>query len=156
MRRIPLVVAHLVGDAVAAAREGASRAGVTLTQRDGAPGAMIRGDAVRLGQVLTNLIGNAVRHTPSGGQVEVSWERRPGGGVRLVVSDTGEGVAAEHLPHLTERFYRVGGDRAIGEGRSGVGLTISKALVEAHGGRLAVDSPGLGGGTVVTVDLPDG
>ena len=99
-------------------------------------------DSSRVVQVLTNLLDNALRHTPAGGRVVVEV----GGDSEAVfrVIDTGEGVASEHLPHVFERFYRAEKSRSRSEGGSGVGLAISKALVEAMGGRIWVESPGVG------------
>jgi histidine kinase len=110
-------------------------------------------DAARITQVLVNLLGNALQYTPSGGSVTVkAWaEARE---VLVAVRDTGAGVAAEHLPHLFERFYRVDRSRSRAGGGSGIGLTISKYLVEAHGGRIWAESPGVGRGSSFTFTLP--
>lgn len=110
-------------------------------------------DRDRMGQVLGNLLDNALRHTQPGGEVTVSADLLPEGSVRLQVRDNGEGIAAEHLPHVFERFYRVDAARDRGSGGSGIGLAIVKALVEAHGGRVRVSSDGPGQGTTFTVLL---
>jgi len=112
-------------------------------------------DPQRLGQVLGNLIGNALRHTPRGGHVTLGAALAPtGDAVRLWVADTGEGIAANDLPHIFDRFWR--GDPArsheAGAG-SGLGLAIARSLVEAHGGRVWADSQ-LGQGTTVSCLLP--
>lgn len=112
-------------------------------------------DADRIGQVLGNLLDNALRHTPSGGAVTVS-SRRAGDFAEITVADTGEGVAPEHLEHLFDRFYRADSARDRQHGGSGIGLTISRALVEAHGGRLTARSAGAGQGTAFTAALPAG
>jgi signal transduction histidine kinase len=120
---------------------------------DGLPPILADGD--RVTQVLTNLLDNALGHTPPGGQVTV--EVRPGAGeVALRVADTGEGLTPEDLGRVFERFYRVEKSRSrSGErGGSGVGLTISKALVEAMGGRIRAESLGLGRGAVFQFMLP--
>jgi len=110
-------------------------------------------DAGRLTQVLTNLLGNALQYTPAGGQVTVrAW--RADREVRVAVQDTGAGISAEHLPHLFERFYRVDKSRSRAGGGSGIGLTIAKHLVEAHGGRIWAESPGPGQGSAFTFALP--
>jgi signal transduction histidine kinase len=97
---------------------------------------------VRIGVALDNLIGNALRHTQRGGTVRVS-AHVTGGGVRLAVEDTGEGISAEYLPNLCERFYRVPG--AQHRGAAGLGLAIVKEIVASHGGGLTVESePGRG------------
>ena len=110
-------------------------------------------DADRIGQVLGNLLDNALRHTPPDGVVTISC-RRVGRWVEYGVDDTGDGVPAEHLPHLFDRFYRVDSARDRTQGGSGIGLSIARALVEAHGGGISVTSAGTGQGTAFTVRLP--
>ncbi len=110
-------------------------------------------DEDRIAQVLTNLLGNALQYTPAGGRVSVT-ATHAGGHVEVAVSDTGEGIAAEHLPHLFERFYRVDKSRARASGGSGVGLTIARSLVEAHGGRIWAESAGPGQGSTFRFTLP--
>jgi signal transduction histidine kinase len=92
-------------------------------------------DANRIGRVLNNLISNALRHTPPGGEVQLS-ARRAAGSVEVEVSDTGEGFSAEDLPHLFERFYRGEKSRSRATGGVGLGLAIAKGFVEAHGGQI--------------------
>lgn len=99
----------------------------------------------RLSQVLFNLIGNALQYTPPGGQVTVT-ARRQGDEVQVNVQDSGVGIAAENLMHVFDRFYRVDRSRSRISGGSGIGLTIARYLVEAHGGRIWVESPGEGKG----------
>ena len=112
-------------------------------------------DPERMGQVLGNLLDNALRHTPTGGTVTISADLSPGtSDVELSVADTGEGIPAAHLPHLFERFYRVDTARDRTHGGSGIGLAIAKALVEAHGGQLTVSSPGIGQGSTFRILLP--
>ncbi len=112
-------------------------------------------DVDRVVQVLSNLLTNALRHTPDGGRVVVKAEAS-GDEVAFEVTDTGTGIAPEHLERLFERFYRVEKSRSRGEARggSGVGLAISRALVEAMGGRIRVDSPGPGEGATFAFTLP--
>jgi signal transduction histidine kinase len=112
----------------------------------------VMADIDRIGQVLTNLLDNALRHTPPGGTVRLSCSRLDRW-VQYTVADTGEGIASEHLGHVFDRFYRVDSARDRHHGGSGIGLSIAKALVEAHGGGIAVTSAGLGTGTTVTVRL---
>jgi len=112
-------------------------------------------DPERMGQVLGNLLDNALRHTAAGGTVTISASGSPRtGGAALSVADTGEGIPAEHLPHVFERFYRVDTARDRAHGGSGIGLAIAKALVEAHGGQLSVTSPGTGRGSTFRILLP--
>jgi signal transduction histidine kinase len=103
-------------------------------------------DPDRISQVLGNLLENALRHTPEGGRVMVSLEPEDGGEeVRVTVHDTGVGVPEDHLPNLFERFYRADQARSRSEGGSGIGLAVVKQIVEAHGGRVWVQStPGEG------------
>ncbi|HEY7491515.1 MAG TPA: ATP-binding protein [Candidatus Tectomicrobia bacterium] len=112
----------------------------------------VQADVGRLLQVLLNLLGNALQYTPSGGQVTVSACRK-GQQMLIRVHDTGIGIAAEHLPFLYERFYRVDKSRTF-SGGSGIGLTIARHLVEAHGGRIWATSPGPGQGSTFSFTLP--
>ena len=110
-------------------------------------------DPARITQVLLNLLGNALQYTPEGGQVTVdAWCDTPN--LLIAVQDTGIGIAKEELPHIFERFYRVDKSRARISGGSGIGLTISKHIVQAHGGRIWAESDGLGHGCCVTLSLP--
>ena len=102
---------------------------------------------------VTNLVGNAVRYTPDGGQVAVHWRWRDDGSAELAVTDTGPGIAAEHLPRLTERFYRVDGSRSRDTGGTGLGLAIVKHVVQRHGGELLIASEP-GRGSTFTLVLP--
>jgi len=107
-------------------------------------------DPDRLGQVLSNLLDNALRHTPQHGTVKVRCSD-DGPWVDFTVSDNGEGIAAEHLDHVFDRFYRIDSARDRAHGGSGIGLSIAKALVEAHGGHISVASRGVGLGAAFTV-----
>ncbi len=107
-------------------------------------------DALR--QVFTNLLDNALRHTPAGGRITVAAEAAPGG-VALVVTDTGRGIDPDHLPRIFERFYRADPGRSRDEGGTGLGLAIVKHLVEAHGGRVDARSV-VGRGTTIRIFLP--
>ena len=111
-------------------------------------------DPQRMAQVLGNLLDNALRHTPRGGTVSLTLRQPDPAWVDLDVTDTGQGIAPEHLPHLFERFYRADPARGRERAGSGIGLTISRALVEAHGGGLSAHSPGPGRGATFTVRLP--
>ncbi len=110
-------------------------------------------DEDRVGQVLLNLVGNALQYTPCGGEVRVS-ARRQRAELRISVNDSGVGIAPEHLSLIFTRFYRIDKSRARAGGGSGIGLTIAKHLVEAHGGRIWADSPGPGQGSTFTFTLP--
>jgi len=113
----------------------------------------IVGDAGRLQQVMWNLLSNAVKFTPDGGRVDVELTRTPTH-ARLVVRDTGVGIDPEFLPHVFERFCQADTSSTRRHGGLGLGLAVVRYLVEAHGGTVTVDSPGLGGGAAVTVLLP--
>ena len=145
--------AELVSAAAAAVRDRAAAAGVGLLT-DVAPGLPdVRVDTERFAQVLGNLLDNALRHTPAGGTVTVA-ARVSGAAVQFTVADTGEGIPAEHLAHVFERFYRVDRARDRAHGGSGIGLAIVKALVEAQGGAATAASDGPGRGATFTVTLP--
>jgi len=114
---------------------------------------LVLADSGRAVQVLTNLLGNALQYTPGGGRVTLrAWRDDPM--VAIAVADTGAGIPPEHLPHLFERFYRVDKSRSRTGGGSGIGLTIAKHLVEAHGGRIWAASAGSGQGSTFTFTLP--
>jgi signal transduction histidine kinase len=112
-----------------------------------------RGAASRLERMLRNLVDNAIKYTPEGGTITLS-QFRDGDWACLEVSDTGIGIAPEHLPHIFDRFYRVDEARTPGGGGSGLGLAIAKNIVEQHGGRIAAASePGKGSRFTVWLKL---
>jgi len=127
--------------------------GVTLRVDPAKDLPLVMADEERIGQVLMNLVGNALQYTPPGGSVNLSAVRREKE-VAFVIRDTGIGIAAEHLPHLFDRFYRVDKSRSRAGGGTGIGLTIAKHLVEAHGGRLTAESAGEGLGSTFIFTLP--
>jgi two-component system phosphate regulon sensor histidine kinase PhoR len=102
--------------------------------------AQLAGAETELLSAITNLVNNAVRYTPTGGRIEVAWRLLADGAAELSVSDTGPGIAREHLSRLTERFYRVDGSRSRDTGGTGLGLSIVKHVVQRHGGELQVHS----------------
>ena len=136
-------LAAMVTTTVQALGPAARERGLALTAT--APAALpLRGDAGRIEQVLTNLVGNALKFTPPGGQVRVT-ATADGAHARVEVRDTGCGIAPEHLPHLFERFYQASPGTTRQAGGIGLGLSICRALVEAHGGAIGVASePGAG------------
>ena len=147
---VQLDLEDAVSEAIAPLREEASSKGVTVGLELGAT--ELRADAMAVRQILSNLVENAVRYTPSGGRVTV-FSRAENGRVVLGVRDTGSGIAAEHLPRVFERFYRVDPARSRAAGGTGLGLAIVKHLVEAHGGTVRAESQP-GRGTTVSAQFP--
>ena len=141
---------ELLSDVARQVGRVAEERGVRL-RTEGARGVALA-DATRLRQVLIILLDNALRHTPAGGTIAIAT-RHHGRQVELSVADTGSGIAPEHLPHVFERFYRGGSARGNDGSGSGLGLSIARALVEAQGGQIAVESQ-VGQGTRVAVTLP--
>ena len=151
----PVPVVEVVDFAADAAQGGYDAKNVRLALHLEPHLSAVQVDPERIGQVLGNLLDNALRHTPPGGTVTVTAEAvTDPRSVQVRVADTGEGIPAEHLPHVFERFYRVDRARDRAHGGSGIGLAIAKALVEAHGGTITASSPGPGRGTTFTVTLP--
>lgn len=113
----------------------------------------LAGHAGELQSALSNLVNNAVRYTPSGGRVSVTWQRLGDGGARFAVRDTGAGIAPEHLARLTERFYRADRSRSRETGGTGLGLAIVKHALQRHGAQLHISSQ-LGQGSEFAVLFP--
>ena len=132
------------------ARAQAKGLSLSLAVSEGLPPVNV--DAQRIGQVLRNLLDNAVAHTDGGGAIVVS-ARRGGEWVEVSAADTGEGIPPADLPHIFERFYRVDKSRSRATGGTGLGLTIAKRLVEAHGGKIEVQSE-LGKGSRFIFTVP--
>jgi signal transduction histidine kinase len=143
----------LISTAVAAFASRYSARAAVLTSHVPNDLPKVWADPERLGQVLGNLLDNALRHTPPRGHVDVAATAAHDV-LTITVSDTGDGIAAEHLPYLFERFYRVDVARDRAHGGAGIGLSIAKALVEAHRGQIAVHSDGPGTGAAFTITLP--
>ncbi|WP_137917986.1 phosphate regulon sensor histidine kinase PhoR [Hydrogenophaga sp. 2FB] len=117
------------------------------------PGLWVSGARTELLSAMSNLMSNAVRYTPGGGEIRAGWRVRTDGWAEFFVSDTGPGIAAEHLPRLTERFYRVDRSRSRETGGTGLGLAIVKHVAQRHGGRIDVQSA-LGEGSTFSIALP--
>jgi signal transduction histidine kinase len=132
-----------------AARAGAAGIGLSV---DFVPGCAVDGDRARLRQVLAALTDNGLRHTPRDGQVRLVG-RRTGTNVRVSVEDTGSGISPDDLPRIFDRFYQADPSRDRRTGTSGLGLSIVRALAEAHGGRVGAENRPAGG-TSVWIDLP--
>jgi signal transduction histidine kinase len=148
LRREPVDVAAVARRAIGGALAGPP---VSVTVGDGA--AAVLADAGRLEQMLRNLIGNARRHTPPHGRIDVRASRM-GPDVAIEISDTGSGIAAEHLPHVFDRFYRADPSRDRATGGAGLGLAIVRRLAEAQNGTVSAASDGEGKGARFRITLP--
>jgi signal transduction histidine kinase len=147
------LLADLLNDAAAGFESRAAAQNVALRVDVPDPSPEMDADYDRLNQVLSNLLSNALRHTPENGKITLRAEAIPDA-VRIIVSDTGAGIPAEDLPYIFDRFWRGDKSRARTEGSSGLGLAITKQLVLAHGGTISVESE-LGEGTMFTIELPE-
>lgn len=151
--RQDFLVGEVVEDAAAEVRPVNTEVRIVAEVSDGLIGA---GDPERVHEVLTNLLTNAVRHSPAGGEVKVRGAPAPGpgsGGVRIEVSDEGAGVPAGDVERIFDRFYRVDAARRSDSGGAGLGLAIARSIVELHGGTIRAE-PRLPTGCLVVVDLP--
>ncbi|HYY56610.1 MAG TPA: ATP-binding protein [Pyrinomonadaceae bacterium] len=148
----PVLLRPLVNDVTTALAARAAARRVTLTN-EVAPGAVVLADARRLEQMLTNLIDNAIKFSHENARVTIRHER--GARDRISVTDTGDGISAEHLPRIFERFYRVDRARSRDMGGTGLGLAIVKHLALAHGGEVGVTSTP-GEGSTFVIELPTG
>jgi histidine kinase len=149
----PIPVAHLVEVVTASLDRQFEEKGVTLEAALPSDLPQVLADGDRIGQLLLNLVGNALQYTPAGGRVSLRASQSDSL-VWIAVEDTGVGIAPEHLSHLFERFYRVDKSRSRAGGGSGIGLTIAKHLVEAHGGQIRATSKGVGKGSTFSFSLP--
>jgi len=153
IRPVPVEAVALARAAVTTAQDRYAAKGVQLDLLDELGPERVMVDPDRMAQVMSNLLDNALRHTDSPGSVRVIC-RPVDKWVELVVIDTGEGIAAEHVGHLFDRFYRVDTARDRDHGGSGIGLSIARALIEAQGGGISVASAGMHRGAEFTVRLP--
>jgi len=151
LRREHVDVVEVARDAVSAVAPAADAKNIEVGLTDGIP-SVVSVDRARLGQVLDNLLSNAVKFTPHGGRVELRVGPR-GNGIGIDVADTGMGIPTAEAEHLFERFFRTSNATEQAVPGTGLGLTIVKALVDAHGGRISVDSVE-GSGTTFRIDLP--
>jgi len=150
--REPVELGPLVAQVISEIEVARADRRVQLVERVPADVPAVLADRERVHQVLFNLLDNAVRFTPTGGHVTVTASRH-NGSVDVAVADTGPGIAAEHLPRLFERFYRVDEARSRDDGGTGIGLAIARSVVEAHGGRIWAESHP-GHGSTFTFELP--
>lgn len=142
---------EVLEQAMETAMPHAERAGITIRAQLGEVPVLVQADPIRLGQVVDNLVLNAISYAGAGATVSIRVQA--GTSVRLLVADTGRGISAQHLPFIFDPFYRVDDVRTPGEPHAGLGLRISRSLVEAQGGTLLLESVE-GRGTVATVTLP--
>jgi heavy metal sensor kinase len=149
LKRLPFDFSKIISDYAELVQPLAAERGVKVITE--IPSLQVTGDPERLAQVVTNLLTNAIQYNQSGGEVRVKLKAQ-GGLAELTVADTGEGIATEHLPRVFGRFFRTDESRT-GAGNAGLGLAISKAIVEAHGGTIEVASE-RNRGTTFTVRLP--
>jgi signal transduction histidine kinase len=153
LRPEPLDLREVVGAAVETTRPAVECAAHDLVVRLPAGPLRLVGDRTRLTQVLTNLLTNACKYTPSGGRIEVAAE--PAGGAVVVrVADTGVGIPADMLPKVFEVFTQVNQTLDRAQGGLGLGLALVKKLVEMHGGEVSAESPGPNQGSTFTLRLP--
>lgn len=152
LNRAKSSLGDLVSDTLESFSELAYRESVRLEGRVEPDVDPVQMDTQAIGRVLNNLIGNALRHTTAGGEITVH-ARRTGQGVEVSVRDSGEGIRAEDLPHIFERFYRGEKSRNRGTGGAGLGLAIARGIVRAHGGDIRVESD-IGKGTMFIFTIP--
>jgi PAS domain S-box-containing protein len=149
----PVDLALVVNAAIDAIQLAADAKGIRLAVAIDPSARTIAGDAGRLQQVVWNLLANAVKFTPAGGQIVVRLER-DGAYARLSISDTGEGIGQELLPFIFDRFRQADSTSSRRHGGLGLGLAIVRHLVELHGGTVSAESPGVGSGATFTITLP--
>ncbi|MEK7345469.1 MAG: phosphate regulon sensor histidine kinase PhoR [Pseudomonadota bacterium] len=154
---LPDLMRHVAADAAAlssvlSGSDGDERQPVHALVFGPAPPWALLGVRSELLSAMSNLVSNAVRYTPAGGQIRVAWSRTPDGAT-FSVTDTGPGIAAEHLPRLSERFYRVDRSRSRETGGTGLGLAIAKHVVQRHGGELRIQSQ-VGKGSTFQLTFP--
>jgi signal transduction histidine kinase len=151
---VDLDAAATAAEAVAAADPRFAAKGVGLALTSGSTPLVVSADPERLGQVLSNLLDNALRHTPPGGHVDVAVSPARST-VAITVTDDGEGIPVDQIGSIFDRFHRVDQARASTDGSgSGLGLTIARAIITDHGGTLTAASDGPGTGATFTVTLP--
>ncbi|MBL8260184.1 MAG: phosphate regulon sensor histidine kinase PhoR [Candidatus Competibacteraceae bacterium] len=146
---VPALLADIADDALALSGEQGHEIRLLIDAE-----VWILGCEQELRSAFSNLVFNAVRYTPAGGEIEIRWSADENG-IRLAVEDNGEGIAAHHIPRLSERFYRVNRDRSRGSGGTGLGLSIVKHVLSNHGGQLRISSE-LGKGSLFVCEFPAG
>jgi signal transduction histidine kinase len=150
---VPTALRAVVENATRAAAPAYTAKKVTLDAELSAQPLTIEIDRERIAEVLANLLANALRHTPTGGEVHISAQP-DGPFAEVAITDTGEGIEPEHLDRIFERFYRIDPARSRDSGGTGIGLAIVRAIVEAHNGTVTASSDGVGEGATFTIRLP--
>lgn len=151
--RQPTALSTVITDAIETVRMEAETKNISLSFKTGKDSLVVDGDPVRLGQIAWNLLNNAVKFTPPGGQIKLSLTHEAGGAF-LMVEDTGQGIAPEFLPHVFEIFRQADASSSRRQGGLGIGLALVKQLAELHGGRVMAESEGTGKGARFSVWLP--
>lgn len=151
--KIPVESNEIGLSAIAAWNARFEKKGVLLEYKTTGKALVINADPLRIGQVLSNLLENALRHTPKNGLVELSIEST-GDGVSFSIRDSGEGIPSNQLPHIFDRLYRGDNARHSGDSGSGLGLTIARSIAESHSGTLMATSKGRGRGSTFTLTIP--
>lgn len=151
---LPALMTHIHADAMALTELLAAKGGGSMHQidMDPVPDVTLLGSRSELISAISNLINNAIRYTPLGGRIHLKWSLTPEGAL-FAVKDSGPGIAAEHLPRLSERFYRVDRSRSRETGGTGLGLAITKHVMQRHGGELRMESV-VGQGSTFKLYLP--
>ena len=144
---------QIVDDAVESIRAEAERKAIALERKIDPAAGPVRGDAVRLQQIVGNLLTNALKFTPAGGRVDVRVERQDAS-AHVIVSDSGIGIDPQVLPHVFDRFRQADSTSSRKHGGLGLGLAIARHLTALHGGTVRAESPGLGEGATFTIALP--
>jgi two-component system heavy metal sensor histidine kinase CusS len=150
LERVELDAAREVGNVIEFHRANAEENGVTLACEGNAP---LYANSLLFQRAISNLLSNAVRHTPAAGRVTVGIATADGGSTSICVRDTGSGIAAEHLPHLFDRFYRADASRSQRTGGFGLGLALVQSIMTLHGGAARLVSE-IGKGTAITLTFP--
>ena len=154
LERRDIDLAHTLRAGIDPWREAARTKEIDLVDRLPASAGLFNADPRRLTQLVSHLVENAVKFTPSRGRVEVELTREPSGGIEFTVRDTGIGIARENLEHIFERFVQVEHARVRTESGVGLGLAVARQIAELHGGTIHAESNGVGTGTTLRVRLP--
>jgi PAS domain S-box-containing protein len=153
LNRQPVSLSTIIRDAIETVRDEAAAKRITLTVDFASDLLIVDGDPIRLGQIAWNLLNNAVKFTPNDGEVRI-FLRQNGDDAELIISDSGQGIATDFLPHVFELFRQADGSSARRHGGMGIGLALVKQLAELHGGRVKVESRGTGHGATFTIWFP--